>query len=191
MEKAIIDKNVLYNEYIIQEKTMKQIAKEYNIAVGSVYNYIKKYNIESRKHLTEKQRKKLSEMRKGIPSKKKGTKLSEETKLKMSIAKKGKFRNPSKFGGARKHRQDGYISVFLPTHPNASKDGFVMEHILIMENHIGRILKEDEVVHHKNKIRDDNRIENLELMTFKEHARLHMIERHELKRQSKLKKERE
>lgn len=46
-----------------------------------------------------------------------------------------------------------------------------------MEKKIGRNLKEDEVVHHKNHIRDDNRIENLQLMTFKEHASLHMKER--------------
>ena len=53
-----------------------------------------------------------------------------------------------------------------------------MEHDLIMECFIGRWLRDNEVVHHKNKIRNDNRIENLQLMTFEEHARLHMIERH-------------
>ena len=39
-----------------------------------------------------------------------------------------------------------------------------------------------EVVHHKNKNRKDNRIENLQLMTFTDHARLHMIERWEKKK---------
>lgn len=58
-----------------------------------------------------------------------------------------------------------------------------MEHILVMEEHICRHLRNDEVVHHKNKIRDDNRIENLELMTFKEHARFHMKERQRLKKE--------
>lgn len=57
-----------------------------------------------------------------------------------------------------------------------------MEHDLVMECIIGRHLKDDEVVHHKNKIRNDNRKENLELMTFKEHAALHMKERNELKK---------
>ena len=65
----------------------------------------------------------------------------------------------------------------MPDHPYASKDGYVMEHILIMENYIGRYITREEVVHHINKIRDDNRIENLKLMTFKEHAGMHSKER--------------
>ena len=58
---------------------------------------------------------------------------------------------------------EGYRKIYRSNHPNARKDGIIFEHILIMSNFIGRPLKKGEFVHHKNGIRHDNRIENLEL----------------------------
>jgi hypothetical protein len=49
-------------------------------------------------------------------------------------------------------------------------------HVVIMKKHIGRNLHKTEVVHHVNEIRTDNRIENLQLMTRAEHARLHRLQ---------------
>ena len=57
----------------------------------------------------------------------------------------------------------GYILIKLPTHPYANNLGYVREHRIVIESHLGRILLENEVIHHRNGIKDDNRLENLEL----------------------------
>jgi hypothetical protein len=60
----------------------------------------------------------------------------------------------------------GYVMVYAPEHPNANKHNkTVLEHVLVMSEHLGRPLFPDERVHHMNGIRNDNRIENLELWT--------------------------
>lgn len=65
--------------------------------------------------------------------------------------------------GGRIIDKDGYILVLVPVHPFANQNGYVREHRLVVEKYIGRYLTPDEVVHHINHKKDDNRIENLRL----------------------------
>lgn len=48
-------------------------------------------------------------------------------------------------------------------------------HRIIMENHLGRELRRDEIIHHTNGNKSDNRIENMEIMSLSDHARIHSV----------------
>jgi hypothetical protein len=84
-------------------------------------------------------------------------------------------KNPNWKGG-RLTKTNGYIIVLSINHPYYSIDGYVLEHRLVMEKHLGRILLPTEVVHHINNGKTDNRIKNLMLFpSISEHIKHHHI----------------
>lgn len=64
--------------------------------------------------------------------------------------------------GGKRINKHGYVLLRVPLHP-FQQNGYVQEHRLVMETYLNRYLDKTETVHHKNGIRTDNRIENLEL----------------------------
>lgn len=86
-------------------------------------------------------------------------------------------RNNANWRGGRRIDKSGYVLIHTPGHPYCDHAGYVREHRLVVEQHIGRYLLPSEVVHHINKITSDNRIENLEYMLKEEHDRISALTR--------------
>ncbi len=71
-----------------------------------------------------------------------------------------------------------YIYAVVPEHPKATKIGkYVLFHRIIMENYLKRMLDDDEIVHHLNGNRHDNRLSNLELLRNADHVRIHQLQK--------------
>lgn len=70
-------------------------------------------------------------------------------------------RHSAGWRGGRSLNENGYWMVHCPDHPHKHHGNYVYEHRLVMEKHLGRHLAPEEVVHHKNHDKQDNRIENL------------------------------
>ena len=100
-----------------------------------------------------------------------GLSHSTQTREKMSKDRQGE--GNSAWNGGVTISSGGYISIFKPNHPFADVNRRVKEERLVMEAYIGRYLKKEEIVHHINRKKQDNRIENLQIVSTLEHGQIH------------------
>lgn len=137
----------------LKTKTLVEIAEELGTTPGNVGDRVKRYNLsfaEGNKSKAVKEG-----LRKRFP--------------------KGRFGETASNWRGGKRPFKGYVMLYSPKHPY-NNQGYVFEHRLIIEKKLGRYLKRDEVVHHLNGIRDDNRPENLEVVSRKDHVHRHYVD---------------
>lgn len=173
-----IDVNAALAMYNTGQYPIYEIAKTFRVSAGKMYYALRDagciFSRKRRKPYTHDEWLHRSAAQKGKI-------ISEAQRKKMSEQRSCKYNGLNGYGHTKEHSR-GYILVYVPLHPKAHKDGYVMLHTIIMERFIGRYLAPNEVVHHINHDRKDNRIENLVLMDKKEHMKMHMKERHEKRR---------
>jgi hypothetical protein len=63
--------------------------------------------------------------------------------------------------GGKKVDGDGYVFIYMPSHPKADVLGYVREHVLICEQVLGESLPLQTIIHHVNENKGDNRHKNL------------------------------
>lgn len=151
----------LIGYYIDKQYSAEEMGKMIGRPGITILRWLRKLNIITR---TRKESASTPRLRK-----KKSINMSGEKNYFYGKHKTGK-QHPAWKGGIK--HGDGYILLRMQDHPMAQKDGYVREHRLIMANTIGRNLYQWEIVHHINGIKNDNRIENLELLPDMKHHNL-------------------
>lgn len=142
-------------------KSIPQVNKMTGIPRSTLRNRFKKLGILRSRSEALRIASKQGRLGSGMRGKKRV--FSKEWCKKISESKTGK-------GKGYSIKSNGYIEITMGENKGR------LAHVVLMEEKIGRRLYSNECVHHINHDRSDNRIENLELMSRSEHARLHATE---------------
>lgn len=195
-----ISKDVLIDLYVNQQLTLKEICEKIDVKSPiTVAKYMDKYHIARRDTNALQKNKTMREMSdnefKAFLIKKYSTQSINQIAKELgitygamrryfqkydipildhidSIQKYSSGPNNANWKGGHRFSTEGYIKLYMPEHPHAISN-FVYEHRYVMEQHLGRYLSKNEVVHHINGNKADNRLENLMLLSPAQHAKLH------------------
>ncbi|MFZ5559368.1 MAG: HNH endonuclease [Patescibacteria group bacterium] len=179
----------LYSQYIIQQKSIEKIAKENHNSRWTIYHWLLKHKIPTRNKIESHPSKIF------LTKQELSDKYWKENKSFKDIAKEynvchatiqnlfNKFNLPRRQFQQLKPKgkdswswkggffiRNGYKFIKTDNHPTRSHNGYVPEHILVMEQNLNRILNSQEVVHHKDGNKLNNILSNLKLFNSeKEH----------------------
>lgn len=151
------DKSWLQDQVISQP--LRHIAKGVGCSYSGVVYAIRKHG------LTVPHRAKYS------PSPRKSATIKAVLKKRYPHGRYGE--NAANWKGGR-HVYNGYVVIYSPGHPRATNSNRVFEHIVVAEKKLGRFIGRDEIVHHINGDKQDNRPDNLEVMKRSAHVNYHM-----------------
>lgn len=144
----------------------KKLTEEHKKKIG-LANKGKKRTEEQKRFISEnlKRKYKLGELKLSTSCFKKNNKPWNTGKIMTKEQKINKFGEKSHLwkGGTFIDKISGYVYVLFKEHPFSNTKGYIRKHRLVMEKHIGRYLTKEEVVHHINGIKTDNKLENLML----------------------------
>ena len=153
-----IDRQQVVKMYVEDKMTAADIGKKVGLTAGAIYSILKVRGVKTRS-------------------------FKEAHYTKYPLGRKGDLAANWQGGIRRVGKSRAYVGIYNPAHPYASKDSYVMEHRLVMEKHLGRYLTPIEVVNHINGVKDDNRLENLQLLPDRgTHTRNHFKDSFEAKR---------
>jgi hypothetical protein len=157
INKAYMNKNWLVQKYFVEELSSDDIGKMSGVEGSTVLTWMKHYGLK-RRAVEE---------------------ITDNTRAKISIhASKRRGPQVGRWNGGQTIRH-GYKLRLEPSHPNANASGYVQEHRLVTEFVLARLLKREEVVHH----RDSNRLNNVNSNLFvfpnaSSHAKFHQYKRY-------------
>jgi len=156
-----ITEKELTTYYVIDKISVRQIAKIYQCSHTNILYYLKKFNITRR---SQSEYMTIKNPTQDINVRDKMSNSAKARKVKCN------------FKGGKRFNNGGYVEILDKNNSSSNKQGYILEHRLIMEKSLGRKLSSTEIVHHIDGNKKNNNIDNLMLCKDrKEHNRIHKL----------------